>query len=146
MSLSNTSEAALLDLLFLNTDFANIGDATGLRGSSAAGSYYVALYTADPGEAGSATTNEATYTSYARMAVARTGAGFTRSVSTMSNAAAVQFATCTGGSNTITHWGIVLTSSGAGTLLLSGALGSSIVVSNNVAPYFAIGALTASAD
>ncbi|UOF80048.1 hypothetical protein [Caudoviricetes sp.] len=146
MSLSNAAEAALLDLLFLNTDFANIGDATGLRGSTAAGSYYVALYTADPGEAGTPTTNEATYTGYARKAVARSGAGFSRSVSTISNVAAVQFDTCTAGSNTITHWGLVTSSSGLGTLLISGALGSSINVSANIAPYFAIGALTATAD
>ena len=56
--------------MFNNTDFANIGDAGGLQNSATAGSLYVSLHTADPGEAGSQTTNEANYTSYARVAVA----------------------------------------------------------------------------
>lgn len=56
MSKGNTFENDLLLLIFNNTDAALIGDATGLRGSSTAGSLYVALHTADPGEAGTAAT------------------------------------------------------------------------------------------
>ena len=52
MSMSNVAEAALLDLLFLNTDWANVGDASGLQNSATAGSFYIALHTSDPGEAG----------------------------------------------------------------------------------------------
>jgi hypothetical protein len=59
MSMTNQAEHALLDLIFLNTDWANIGDASGLQNSAAAGSFYVSLHTADPGEAGSQTTSEA---------------------------------------------------------------------------------------
>jgi len=77
MSKSNTFENNLLLLIFNNTNIANIGDATGLRGSTAAGSLYWALHTADPGEAGSAITSETAYTNYARVAAARSGAGFT---------------------------------------------------------------------
>ena len=51
--MSNAAEQALLDLLFLNTDWANVGDAAGLQNSATAGSFYIALHTADPGEAGS---------------------------------------------------------------------------------------------
>lgn len=69
--------AGVLNLLFNNSDIANIGDATGLRGSSTAGSLYVSLHTSDPGTTGDQTTNEATYTSYARVAVARTAGGWT---------------------------------------------------------------------
>lgn len=146
MSMSNTFETALLNLLFNNSNIANMGDATGVRGSSSAGSFYIALYTADPGESGTATTNEATYTSYARVAVARSGAGWSVSGNQASNAAAVAFATCTGGSNTITHAGIVQNSSGAGDLYISGALTSSLAVSNGIAPNFAIGQLVFTAD
>jgi hypothetical protein len=64
-------------LLFNNTNAANIGDATGLRGSTTAGSLYLSLHTADPGETGSQTTSECNYTSYARQAVARSSGGFT---------------------------------------------------------------------
>ena len=71
MSKSNAFETSLLGLLFNNTDIANIGDAAGLQNSAAAGSLYLALHTADPGEAGDQTTNECTYGSYARVAVAR---------------------------------------------------------------------------
>lgn len=63
MSMTNAAEQALLDLLFLNTDWANIGDAAGLQNSSAAGSFYISLHTADPGETGSQNTSEAAYAS-----------------------------------------------------------------------------------
>ncbi len=33
MSMSNAAEAAVLDLLFLNVDWANVGDAGGLQNS-----------------------------------------------------------------------------------------------------------------
>ena len=68
MSMSNASETALLNLLFNNTDWANVGDAAGLQNSATAGSFYVALHTADPGDAGNQTTSEASYTGYARVA------------------------------------------------------------------------------
>ena len=52
MSKSNAFENSLLQLLFNNVDIANIGDAGGLQNSAVAGSFYLALHTADPGEAG----------------------------------------------------------------------------------------------
>lgn len=146
MSMSNAAEQAFLDLLFLNTDWTGIGDASGLQNSATAGSFYVALHTADPGEAGSQTTNEIAYTSYARVAVARSGVGWSRSGSTMSNAALVQFPQCTGGSGTATHFSIGTESSGAGQIVLSGALSASLAVSNGIQPQFSAGALQATAD
>ncbi len=146
MSMSNEAEQALLDLLFLNTDWANIGDAGGLQNSAAAGSFYIALHTADPGEAGDQTTNEASYTGYARVAVARTGGGWSRSGSTMSNAALVQFAECTAGSATVTYFSIGVASSGASQIVLSGALSASRAISAGIQPQFAIGTLQATAD
>lgn len=73
MSMSNASETALLELLFKNTAWANVGNAAGLQPSGAAGNLYVALHTADPGEAGSQSTNEVSYTGYARVAIAHDG-------------------------------------------------------------------------
>jgi len=56
MSKTNTHEDGYLKLLFQNVNFANIGDATGLRGSTTAGSLYVALFTAVAnGETGTVT-------------------------------------------------------------------------------------------
>lgn len=91
MSKSNAFETALLGLLFENTAIANLGDAGGLRASATAGSLYFSLHTADPGEAGDQTTSECTYTSYARVAVARSSAGFTVTGNTIAVDADVVF-------------------------------------------------------
>ncbi len=146
MSLTNAAETALLNLIFVNTDCANIGDAGGLQNSATAGSFYVSLHTGDPGEAGSQTTSEATYTGYARVAVARSGAGWTVSGANVSNAAAVTFGACTAGTNTITHFGIGTDASGAGNLILKGALTASLAVSAGITPSFAIGELDVNID
>ena len=146
MSMTNAAEAALLDLLFLNVDWANIGDAAGLQNSAVAGSFYISLHTADPGEAGNQSTSEVAYTSYARVAVARTAGGWTRTVSSVANTALVQFPQATGGSATATFFGIGTDSTGAGNLLLKGALNSSLSISNGIQPQFAAGAMTATVD
>lgn len=146
MSATNAFETALLTLYFNNTDHANIGDAAGLQNSATAGSFYVSLHTADPGETGTQTTSEATYTSYARVAVARSGAGWTVSGNNVSNAAAINFPAATGGTNTITHFGIGSDSSGTGNLFFKGALSSSLSVSSGITPSFAIGDLDVNLD
>ena len=146
MSKSNAWETALLALVFNNDNAANIGDATGLRGSSTAGSLYVSLHTGDPGEAGSQTTNECAYTSYARVAVARSGAGWTVSGNAVTNAALVQFPQCTGSSETATYFGIGTASSGAGVLLYKGALSASLAISSGIQPQFAAETLNGTED
>jgi hypothetical protein len=139
VSKSNALESDFLLLLFNNTNAANIGDATGLRGSTTAGSLYLSLHTADPGEAGDQTTSEATYTSYARVAVARSSGGFTVSGNAVTLAADQSFPAATGGSNTITHFGIGTASSGTGKLLYSGTVTPNIPVSTPVAPKLTTG-------
>ena len=146
MSMTNVAEAAMLDLLFLNSDWANIGDAGGLQNSATAGSFYIGLHSGDPGEAGDQTTSEVAYTSYARVAVARTSGGWTRTVSSIANTALVQFPQCTGSTATATHFSIGTASSGAGVLLLKGALSASLAISNGIQPQFAAAALTATVD
>ena len=144
--MTNAAEAAFLDLLFLNVDWANIGDAAGLQNSATAGSFYISLHSADPGEAGNQSTNEISYTGYARVGVNRTAGGWTRTVSTIANTALVQFGQCTGGTATATHFGIGTDSTGAGNLLLKGALNASLSISNGIQPQFAAGAMTATVD
>ena len=136
MSKSNAMENGLLLLFFNNTDFANIGDAGGLQNSVAAGSFYFSLHTGDPGEAGTQTTSEITYTSYARVAVARSGAGFVVTANSVSPAAAVTFPAGTGGSGTATHFGLGTDSAGAGTLLYKGTVTPNIVCGNGITPQF----------
>lgn len=139
MSKSNTHENDYLKLIFNNVTMTLIGDAAGILASAAAGSLYFSLHTADPGEAGDQTTNEVAYTSYARVAVARSGAGFTVSTNTVALVANVTFPAGTGGSGTATHWGIGASSSGAGKLLYKGAISPSIVCGNGVTPQLTAG-------
>ena len=150
MSKSNSWENDLLKLTLQNVDAALIGDATGLRGSSAAGSLYVALHTADPGEAGDQSTNEvstAAYAGYTRTAVVRSVAGWTVSGGSGSNAAAVAFPACTGGTGTtLTHFSVGTALSGAGKLLYKGTLTSPLAVSNGITPSFAISSLSIAED
>jgi hypothetical protein len=134
MSKTNTWENDLLLLVFNNTDVTLIGDAAGLQNSATAGSLYLSLHTADPGEAGDQTTNEIAYTSYARVAVARSGAGFTVTGNAVALAAAATFPAGTGGSGTATHFGIGASSSGAGKLLYKGALTPNVVCGSGVTP------------
>lgn len=131
MSKGNTFENDWLKLIFNATAIANIADNAA---SSPLTNLYISLHTADPGEAGDQTTNEATYGSYARVAVARTPGGFTVTGNSVSPAANVEFPACTGGTNTITHWAIGTASSGAGKLLYSGAVSPSVSVSAGVTP------------
>jgi hypothetical protein len=141
MSATNAFENALLDLIFTNVDLANVGDVTGLQGSTTAGSFYISLHTADPGETGNQATNECAYTSYARVAVARSGAAWTVTNDTAENTAAITFPQATGGSETATHFGIGSASSGTGNLFITGALNSSLAISSGITPEFAAGAL-----
>lgn len=136
---TDSFENSLLLLLFNNTNMANVGDATGLRGSTTAGSFYLSLHTADPGEAGSQTTNEIAYTGYARAAVARSSAGFTVSTNTVALAATVNFPAGTGGSGTATYWALGVAASGAGVSLYSGTITPNIATGDGVTPQITAG-------
>jgi hypothetical protein len=135
-----------LELIFTNTNYANVGDATGLRGSTVAGVFYISLHTANPNETGSQNTTEAAYTSYARVSVARASAQWTVASGVADNDAAITFPAATGGSETETHFGIGSDTSGAGNLFLWGALNSSLAVSNGITPSFAAGSLDVTMD
>jgi hypothetical protein len=135
MSKSNDFETALLGLVFLNTNIANVGDATGLRGSATPGNLYAALHTADPGEAGSAITSETAYTGYARKAIPRSSAGFILTGNKINLAVNQDFPPCTANpGGTLTHFSIVTTASGAGIILYSGALTPGIPMGAGVTP------------
>jgi hypothetical protein len=145
MSASNAMETAILALLFNNTNYANVGDATGLRGSTAAGVFYVSLHTADPGEAGTQATSETAYTNYARQSVVRTAAGWTIAGNVASNAAVINWPACGVTGSTVTHFGIGTDVSGAGNLLFSGTA-TVPAISSGITPSAAIGAITTTAD
>lgn len=145
MSATNAFENKVLSLYLTNADAANIGDATGLRGSSTAGVLYVSLHTANPNETGDQTTSEATYTDYARVSVARSTSGWTVTNGVGDNDAAIDFPEASAGSSTVTYFGLGSASSGAGNLDVYGTT-NSLAVSAGVTPSFAIGALDVSLD
>jgi hypothetical protein len=143
MSASDAFETDILELIFTNTNLANIGDASGLQGSTAAGNLTIALHTASPGDSGNQSTSEATYTSYARVSVARAGAQWTITGDTVDNDNAITFPTATGGSNTVTDFSI-----GGGftnNMFFHGTLTASLAVSNGITPEFAAGDLDVTA-
>lgn len=131
MSKGNTFENDWLKLIFNATAIANIADNAA---SSPLASLFVSLHTADPGEAGDQTTSEATYTSYARVTVARTSGGWTVTTNSVSPVANIDFPAGTGGSGTVTHFGVGTAVSGAGKLLYSGTVTPNIVTGNGVTP------------
>lgn len=131
MAKGNTWSNDILILLFNATSVANIAiNAT----SSPLTNLYVSLHTANPGAAGTQQTSEAAYTSYARVAVARTSGGWTVTSTSVSPVANISFPAATGGSETETYFGVGTASSGAGVLLYSGAISPTIAVSNGVTP------------
>lgn len=146
MSFSNAAETAILNHLFNNAAMSGLGDAGGVLPSATAGSLYVALHTADPGEAGTQATNEISYTGYARVGAARSAGGWTISGASVTNTAQIQFGLCTAGSGTATHFSVGYDSSGAGIILMSGALNSSLAISSGITPLFAATALSATLD
>lgn len=153
MPKADSWETGVLNLLFNNVTFTPVSD-TGLAGSTTAGSLYISLHTSSPGDTGNQATNEVTtaaYNGYTRIAVARTSGGWTvaeaASVASAVNTGTVTFPQCTGGTGaTITFIGVGTASSGNGTLLYYGALGSSLAVSQNITPSFAPGQLVVAED
>jgi hypothetical protein len=141
MSKSDTLENAILALIFNNTAIPGIGDAGGLQPSATAGTLYVALHTGDPTDAGTQASSECTYTSYARVAVARSGAGWTVTGSQAVNAAEVLFPEATGGTETATHFSVGEDATGAGDILYHAPLTASLAIATGIRPRFAAGTL-----
>lgn len=104
MSKSDYFENALLDLIFNGTAIPDIAQDDG---SSPAVNLTIALHTASPGESGDQTTNEATYSGYARQSVSRSSGGFTVSGNQVTFNSDVTFpASATTAAQTITHFSI----------------------------------------
>lgn len=135
MSFSNTAETAVLNQVF-------VGTALSWNGNT---NLWIALHTADPGEAGSAVTSEATYGGYARAVLTR-ATDFTISGNQVSNANLEQFAQCSSGSNTITYASIVDSASGAGNIIVRALLNTAIPVSTGIQPQFAANGLSFTLD
>lgn len=129
MSKSNATETSLLQYIFEGTN----------PPWHAATQLDLHLHTADPGEGGTSLTNEATYTGYAIVTVARAGSAWTVTGDTVSNDNLIQFPQCTAGSNTITH--LTVTPNGSTTILYTATLVASLAVSSGITPQILGGSL-----
>lgn len=131
--ISDTTENAIMLLIFNATAWANYADDAA---SSPQTLTALALHTADPADAGTMSTNEATYTSYARASANRaSGAGgWTVTAGVAALATAVSFPAGTGGSGTVTHFTAGKTGGGATAVLWRGTVTPNIVTGNGVTP------------
>lgn len=137
MSFGNTTENDLMKLIY-NSVALSWAATTDL---------WVSLHTSNPDEGGSQTTNEASYTGYARVAIDRsTDAELTVTANSVANALLVQFAECTAGSAAVTHFAFGTASSGAGQVIHKGALAATLNIAAGIQPQFNAGALTATLD
>lgn len=132
MSMSNAQENASLLLLYNATTWANVAiNAT----SSPITDISVAMHTADPGEGGTQTTSEVTYTGYARVDVVRTSGGWTVTGNSVSPAANIVFPTCTAAAGAvITHFSTGVPGGGATAIFDIGTVAQSITVTVSGAP------------
>lgn len=131
MAKGATFDNDLLKLIFNGTAISNMADDAS---ASPLTNLYVSLHTSDPTAAGNQTSNETTYTGYARVAVARSGSGWTVTDNSVSPYATVSFPQCTGGTATITHFAVGTASSSTGKLLYTGTVTPNISVASGVTP------------
>lgn len=130
MSFSNTTETAILNLIYKATAWANYADNAA---STPETNIVTALATADYTDTGTMSSNEVAYTDYARVNVAR-GAGFTVTNDTVVPAANIDFPAGTGGSGTVTHFAFGKSGGGAAAVLNYGTVTPNIVTGNGVTP------------
>lgn len=132
MSKGDTFENDLLQLIFNGVAIANIADNAATAPLT---NLYVSLHTGTgPGEAGDQTTNECTYTGYARKDVLRTSGGWTITGNSVNPAAVIAFPAATAGSETATYMAIGTDSAGTGKVLYHGAISPTIAISAGVTP------------
>jgi hypothetical protein len=129
MGKSTTFSNDLLKLIYNATAIANLADNAA---SAPLTNIYVALHTADPGAGGNQSTNEVSYTNYARQAVARSVAGWTVTNNNVSPAANIVFPQSSAGTPTATHFSTGVAISGATKIHHSGTVTPNIVVSTSV--------------
>ena len=132
-----TFDTDLLKLIFNGTTIANLADNTL---TSPLTNLYVSLHTGSPLVGGSQNTNEAAYTSYARVAVPRAdngpgSAGWRVNGSSVTPGATISFPACTGVSTeTETHFavGTAPNVGDAGKILYFGTITPNINIANGV--------------
>jgi hypothetical protein len=143
MSIADVTEVAILNLVFRATAWANYADNAATAPQTNIG---ISLHTADPTDAGDATTNETTYTSYTRVNVARTTAAWsapTGEPSSISPIANIDFPAGTGGTGSVTFFATSKSNAtpptGTQPILWSGTVTPAITVGSGVTPRLTTG-------
>ena len=131
---------AILALIYNATAWANVADNAA---SAPLTNIALALATASYTGASTLASNEATYTNYARVNVARTTSGWDApSAGATQNTAAIEFAQCGVTGNAITSAAAGKTGGGAAQIFHYGDLNAPIAVSNQIQPRFPAGNVT----
>ena len=135
MTISNTTEDAILKLTYQAVAWANYADNAA---STPQANVDNALHTADPGETGTQSTSEMTtgaYAGYARVSVARTTGGWSEASGVVNPVANIDFPAGTGGTGaTASFWSTGKTGGGASAILWSGSISPTIACGNGVTP------------
>lgn len=135
MTKSNTTENDTLKVILKGVSPSYLGNTN----------VYVALHSADPGEAGDQSTSEVAYTNYARQPIVK-ATGWTDSGSEFSNAALIQFPVCGVTGATARYVSVGTLVSGTGQILYSGQLSADLSIGENIQPQFSIGMLKVQED
>jgi hypothetical protein len=142
-ALTNLAELDILDLLFTNVAFPDMGDAAGLPPSVGAGTMAIALHTGNAIDDTSTvqTQVEAAYTGYVRQVVTRGVAEWTvGGDGLVDNDNAITFIISTSGPETETDVSIGGRDL-SNVMHIFGTLAADLIVNNGVTPEFAAGAL-----
>jgi hypothetical protein len=141
MTISNTTEDAILNLIFRAVAWANYADNAAASPQTNIG---ISLHTADPADTGTASTSEMTtgaYAGYTRVNVGRTTGAWTASAGngSVSPVANIDFPAGTGGTGASATFFATASSNatpptGAAAILWSGAISPSISCGNGVTP------------
>ena len=128
---SKAFENALMKFVFQAVDMEGL--ATSPVG--AVTNLWIGLHTADPGETGNQNTSEVAYTGYARVAIARSPAGWNVVQNVANPVVPVEFGEMTAGTaGNATHASIGTLGNGTGMVLYRGALTPPIPFSVGVTP------------
>jgi hypothetical protein len=132
MSKSNVFENDALKLYFNGTPIAGIADNAA---SSPLTNLYVTLHSADPGEAGNQTTNEVSYSGFARMPVGRNSTDLVVTNNQVVPANDIEFPEAGVGVNTSAPFFSIGTDlGGTGKIMYSGAISPAITITQGVIP------------
>lgn len=130
VGMSDVAENSILDLIFTAVVWANIAD----DGTSPTTIVAWALHTGDIGDSGNQETSEAAYGNYARVGPARTTGGHTITAESMSPQSNVDFPTGSSGGETVSHFSVGKTISGATDHWFSGTVTPNITTGNTITP------------